>query len=142
MVRARAICTASGPTFSPRAAEMQTGLAFARKTEPGEVNELDRYQGHPPGHGRAELALQEYGSMADLTGKSQATFDALARSLEALRRAGATDLRLRFDVEYAGACVLDLPSELLRKLGDLGLPLTISCYETQETEELAGRGSP
>ena len=141
MVRVRAICTASGPAFSPRAAEAHSGLLFARKQEPGELSELDRYQGHSPGAGRAELALQEYGSLADLTAKHQSALDALGRSVEALRRAGATDLRLRFDIEYAGACVLDLSSDLLRKLGDLGLPLTISCFETHETEEMTSRSS-
>jgi hypothetical protein len=141
MVRVRATCTVSGPAFSPRAAEAQTGLRFARKSEPGELSEVDRYQGHSPGSGRAELALQDYGTIADLTGKNAPALDALARSLESLRRAGATDLRLRFDVEYAGPCAFDFSSELLRRLGDLGLPIYISCFEAQETEEMSQRGS-
>ena len=140
MVRVRAVCKLSGPTFSPREAEAHTGLRFSRRSEPGELSEVDRYQGHSAGPGRAELAIQEYGAPADLAGKNMAAFDALARSLDALRRAGATELALRFDVEYAGACVIDLPPELLRKIGELGLPLAISCYEAQETEELSQRG--
>lgn len=140
MVRARATCSASGPTFSPRAAEAQTGLTFTRKSEPGEVSEVDRYQGHTQGHGRAELSLQEYGLLADLVGKNQSALDALARSLESLRRAGATDLKVRFDIEYAGPCVIDVPAALLEKLGELGLPLVIHCFEAQETEEMSQRG--
>lgn len=130
----------SGPTFSPRAAQAQTGLRFSRASEPGELSEVDRYQGHTAGSGRAELPIQEYGLASDLASKNMAALDALARSIEALRRAGATDLAFRFDVEFAGQCILDFPPELLRKIGDLGLPLTISCYEAQETEELSQRG--
>jgi hypothetical protein len=140
MVRVRATCIVAGPSFSPRAAEAQTGLHFSRKSEPGELSEVDRYQGHPAGPGRAEISLQEYGALSDLSGKNMAAIDALARSLESLRRAGATELKLRFDVEYAGPCVLDMPADLLRKFGDLGLPLVISCFEAQETEELSQRG--
>ena len=140
MVRVRATCIVSGPSFSPHAAEARTGLLFSRKSEPGELSEVDRYQGHPAGIGRAEIPIQEYGGLADLAGKNMASMDALARSLESLRRAGATDLKLRLDVEYAGPCVLDLPAELLKKFGDLGLPLVISCFEAQETEELSQRG--
>jgi hypothetical protein len=140
MVRVRAICIASGPGFSPKTAEAQSGLRFSRKTEPGELSEVDRYQGHAPGYGRAELSLQEYGLVSDLTGKNSSALDALSRSLEALKRSGATELRLRFDIEFAGQCVLDFPSDLLKKLGDLGLPLHISCFEAQETEEMSQRG--
>lgn len=140
MVRARAVCLVSGPSFSPRAAEALTGLRFSRRSEPGELSEVDRYQGHSKGPGRAEIPLQEYGTPTDLGGKNMAALDALARSLEALRRAGATDLKIRVDIEYAGPCVIDFPAELLRKLGDLGLPLVMSCYEAQETEELSQRG--
>jgi hypothetical protein len=140
MIRVRATCTVSGPNFSPRTAEAQTGLRFARKSEPGELSEVDRYQGHTPGHGRAELALQDYGTVGDLTGKNAGTLEALGRSLEALRRSGATDLRLKFDVEYAGPCAFDFSADLLRRLGDLGLPLHISCFEAQETEEMSQRG--
>lgn len=140
MVRVRATCICNGPGFSPRAAESQSGLRFSRKSEPGELSEVDRYQGHAPGHGRAELPLQEYGMFSDLTGKNSSPLDALARSLEALRRSGATEIRLRFDIEYHGQAVFDLPPELLKKLGDLGLPLHISCFEAQETEELSQRG--
>lgn len=104
------------------------------------MSELDRYQGHTSGHGRAELLLQEYGMLADLVGKNQSALDALARSLESLRRAGATDLRIRFDIEYAGPCVVDVPAALLEKLGTLGLPLVIHCFEAQETEEMSQRG--
>jgi hypothetical protein len=135
MVRVRATCICSGPGFSPRAAEAQSGLRFSRKSEPGELSEVDRY-----GHGRAELPLQEYGLFSDLTGKNSAPLDALGRSLEALRRSGATDLRLRFDIEFAGQCVFELSPELLKKLGELGLTLHVSCFEAQETEELSQRG--
>ncbi len=140
MVRVRATCICSGPGFSPRNAEAQSGLRFSRKSEPGELSEVDRYQGHSPGHGRAELPLQEYGLFSDLTGKNSAPLDALGRSLEALRRSGATDLRLRFDIEFAGQCVFELSPELLKKLGELGLTLHVSCFEAQETEEMSQRG--
>ena len=140
MVRVRAICIAKGASFSPRAAEVQTGLRFSRKQEPGELSEVDRYQGHTSGQGRAELSLQDVGALEDLSGKNAAALDALARSLESLRRAGATELSLRFDIEYAGTCALHLPPDLLKKLGDLGLPLVITCFEAQETEELSQRG--
>jgi len=140
MVRVRATCNVSGPTFSPRAAESQTGLSFVRKSEPGQQTDVERYQGLDPSLGRAELQLQEYGALVDLAARSNSTLDALARSLDALRRAGATSMELRFDVEYSGQHVLEMPIELLRKLGDLGLPLSIHTFDAQETEELSKRG--
>lgn len=140
MVRVRAICNLSGPGFSPRAAESQTGLQFTRKSEPGEISDLERYQGKSANEGRAELLLQEYGQVSDLLSKNQSSLDALARSLDALRRAGATDMELRFDVEVSGANVLEMPAELLRKLGDLGLSLSIHTFDAQETEEMSKRG--
>lgn len=124
MVRIRVTCVIKGPTFSPSVAERTTGLSFFKKKEPG----------------RAELAIQEYGELAELSGKNAGALAALARSVEALRRCGATDLRLRFEVEYAGGdCHFELPSELIRRFGELGIPLAVACFPTEQTEELGDR---
>ena len=140
MLRVRATCACSGPSFSPSAAERETGLTFFRKSEPGQQSELDRFQGHSPFYGRAELALQEYGELADLTARNSG-LDALGRSIESLRRAGAVEIMLRFDVEFAGACSFQFSPELLKKLNELAVPLVISCFETDVTEEMTRRGA-
>jgi hypothetical protein len=65
---------------------------------------------------------------------------ALARSTEALRRAGATELLLKFDVEYSGGpCHFELPADLVKRLSELAIPVVIACFPSDETEELGAR---
>jgi hypothetical protein len=137
MVRVRVICVVRGASFSPALAEQTTGLALDRKVEPGEASRLAP---RGSGGGRAEVVVQEYGELADLAGKHAGGLMALGRSTEALRRAGATELVLKVDIEYAGACQFELPADLVRRLADLGIPLAIACFPKDETEEL-GSGS-
>jgi hypothetical protein len=140
MVRVRVTCAMSGPTFSPTTAERTTGLTFHRQSELNQRSSVDRFQGRPATGGSAELVIQEYGELADLSGRNGASLMALGRSIEALRRSGATELQLRFEVEYAGSsCQFELPPELQRRLADLGIPLVVACFPSDETEELGSR---
>jgi hypothetical protein len=136
MIRARVTCIVSGPSFSPALAERTTGLALEKKFEPGEI---DRLRPRSAG-GRAEIPVQEYGAIAELAAKNAPGLLALQRSTEALRRAGATELLLKFDVEYAGGpCHFELPAELVKRLAEIAIPVVIACFPSDETEELGGR---
>ncbi len=140
MVRIRVTCSISGPAFSPALAERTTGLAFQRTNEPGEANQVDRLQSRGSAYlGHAELPIQEYGELSDLSTRNSAALMALARSIEALRRCGATALVLKIDVEYKGECKFELPTELLRRVADLGIPLAFACFASDETEELGSK---
>jgi hypothetical protein len=138
MVRVRVTCALRGLTFSPSLAERTTGLPLERKLEPGES---DRLHGRgKSGGGRAEVVVQEYGAMGELVTKNAGTLSALGRSVEALRRAGATDLTLRLDVEYEGPAQFEIPADLIRRLGELGLPVVIGVFAKDETQDLGARG--
>jgi hypothetical protein len=136
MVRIRVTCNISGPAFSPSLAERTTGLTFQRSNEPGEPGGVERLGSRAPYLGRAEMPIQEYGELTDLSTHNSAALMALGRSIEALKRCGATALVLKIDVEYAGQCQFELPSDLLKKVADLGIPLSFACFASDETEEL------
>jgi hypothetical protein len=138
MVRIRVTCAISGPAFFPDAAERVTGLTLDRKSDPGQINQIDRLQGRSSFLGRAELAIQEYGEIAELGSRNAAGLMALARSVESLRRAGATELVLKVDVEYSGQCQFELSPDLMRRFADLGIPVSIACFASDVTEELGG----
>jgi hypothetical protein len=139
MVRIRVTCSISGPAFSPALAQRTTGLTFQRTNEPGEANQVDRLQPRGGYLGHAELPIQDYGELSDLSTRNSAALMALARSIEAMRRCGATALVLKIDVEYTGQCQFQLPTELLRRVADLGIPVAIACFASDETEELGSK---
>jgi hypothetical protein len=136
MVGVRVTCVMSGAGFSPALAERSSGLTLQHKSEPGEPDALT---GKPSPLGHAELLIQEFGNLVDLGAREGTVLMALARSLEAFRRAGATDLKVRIEIEYAGHCQFELPAELLRRLADLAIPVVVSAFPTDETEDLASR---
>ena len=141
MVGVRVTCVMSGAAFSPSRAEHSSGLSFSRKSEPGEGTAIDRLSGKPSHLGHAELTIQEFGTLAELGVKDGTVLMALGRSLEALRRAGVTEFRIRFDVEYAGQCQFELPAELIKRLAELGLPVVVSAFPTEHTEDIASRSA-
>jgi hypothetical protein len=119
-------CLLQGDTFSPERAEARTGLVLVDKNEPGEVAPSGRYSGQPLAYGSAMLVLLD----EDLEPGASAVgpLRALAPKLADLRAAGATRLALYLVVAYQERCDFTFGPEELSALGELGLPLAVSCH--------------
>lgn len=115
---------ASGEAFSPAGAEARCGLRFTGKGERGETTPTGRYRGRPLPYGWAELRS------GDDTGGPGAPFVRAASALAAASAAsGATECVLHIDVAFREQCNFEISRESLAVLAELGLPVTISCFQ-------------
>jgi hypothetical protein len=123
-----------GASFSPHAAELATGLELTKKVEPGEIALRGRYKGKPRPYGAAEISVpQETPPSARLSSLLQLS----APHLEALKRIGASCCHVHIDVRYWDQCNLEFEPAEIRRIAELGLALTISCYDYSGREEPA-----
>jgi hypothetical protein len=127
-------CHLQGDNFSPKKVEGSTGLAFAKKNEPGEIGTVGRYKGTAIPYGSATLQLS--GEALSASQDVLREFLALIkRNLDAFRKNGASDVTLDLVVFHDGQCNLEFSIDELREITQLGLPLTLSTYECPEEVE-------
>lgn len=121
----------SGTEFSPGAAERATQVLFTEKIEPGEICSRGRYRGKtaPEGWGKRDFSLPP--EDADLVSPNSEILATLERCVPEYRTAGAQNIILHFNVSYFSQCNLQLSASLIRKLANLGVDVTLSCFATE-----------
>ncbi len=122
MIKIRAYCLLQGMNFSPALAESRTGLSLENKNEVGETGRSGRYKDRPVPYGSAELTASDTDRIIGILEKHIGTF----------RSCHAETVILHFDVSYDTQCNLEFGPELIKKISDLQIPLTISCYADNE----------
>ncbi len=126
MVKISGVFLASGPEFSPRSVERQTGILFSQQNEPGDIGTTGRYRGQPRPYGSCTLLGPNPG--LDLQVPDPRFFEAVERLAGACRAAGATTVVIQLGVAYAEQCNFEMSEELLSAVARAGVALTISCY--------------
>jgi hypothetical protein len=126
-------CHVTGDNFSPSAAEKVTGLVFANKVEPGEIGTFAPYRGKsvPYGHGRLDFCMIRSCSAPDFL----KWLDDIRRSIPLFRKEGAEDIDLDFIVAYKGQCNLEAEPRFFLALAQLGIPVSLSCWEDEDLPE-------
>ncbi|MEW6349328.1 MAG: hypothetical protein AB1646_09720 [Thermodesulfobacteriota bacterium] len=108
-----------GKSFSPTQAEMDTGLLFSRKREPGEVRTTGPFRGQPVAAGSAAIDFEVGRHCLD-----QAFLDwvhALGKVIPTLKTLGAEDMIVVFLVGYNPSFYFVLEHDLLEALARLGI---------------------
>ncbi len=135
MIRLYADGVFSGDTFSPRLAEQKTGLKFSTKNEPGEIALIGRYMGQPRPYGMAILkAPFDSATKPRSQPPEEWIADALAQHIHDIRSCGATEIHVNIVVAWKDQCNIGLSATFISKIGQLNIPVALSCYEAKEEE--------
>jgi hypothetical protein len=121
-----------GDQFSPAEAETMAGFRFTQKSERGELATTGRYKGQPLPYGWAELEAAAPGHF--LTTADGPFFEAAEALTRAAQTQGEVAVRLHVDVEYVAQCNLEFAPSILAAVSRLGVPLTMTCYESSRSE--------
>lgn len=121
----------NGPEFSPSAAERATQVRFSERTEPGEICSRGRYRGKPApaGWGKHDFSVSQ--KDADLVPLNSEVLATLERCVPIYRTVGAQEIILHFNVSYSSQCNLQLTAPLIRKLANLGVDVTLTCFAAE-----------
>lgn len=121
----------SGTAFSPSAAEQATQVLFSEKTEPGEICSRGRYRGRPAREGWGKRDFSVPPEDADLVSSNSEVLATLERCVPEYRAAGAQEIILHFNVSYSSQCNLQLTAPLIRRLANLGVDVTLTCFAAE-----------
>ncbi|WP_437576740.1 hypothetical protein [Sorangium sp. So ce887] len=127
-IRVEGYWVASGMRFSPGAVECAAQVPFSEKIEPGEIVSRGRYRGRPSLEGWGKYDFSVPPDDADLLSSKSEFLATLERCIPVYKAAGAQEIVLHFDVSYAGQCNLQLTVPLIRRLAELGVDVTITCF--------------
>ncbi|MDZ4700997.1 MAG: hypothetical protein SH809_14915 [Rhodothermales bacterium] len=125
MTKLYATLELQGDMFPPSEAERLTGLSMIHKVEPGEIVKRGRYKGQPSPYGAASLAVPE--AVAEKE-KLEWLLDAALKYVGTFRRIGTDRLYIHASYAFDGQCNLAYSTSELRKLAELDLDFTVSCY--------------
>lgn len=120
-----------GAEFSPCAVERTTQVLFSEKTEPGEICSRGRYRGRPAPEGWGKHDFSVPPEDADLVSSNSEVLATLERCVPVYKIAGAQEIILHFNVSYSSQCNLQLTAPLIRKLADLGVDVTLTCFAAE-----------
>jgi hypothetical protein len=122
-------CHLNGEKFSPILVEQQTGIMLANKIKVGDLLTKGVNKGKPSSYGSGELRPPyEYTNTEDYGLLWIA--ETLSTHIEIIRNNGADNIDLIIGVFYEGQCNFVFESNALKKIGELSIPLQISCYES------------
>ena len=127
------LCHVTGDRFSPSAAEKRTGLVFADKVEPGELGTFRPYLGIPVPYGTGTL---EFNGIRSCSAPDFLKWlDDIRRSIPLFKEEGAEDIALDFLVAYKYQCNLEAEPDFFLALAQLGIPVSLSCWEDENLPE-------
>lgn len=121
-------CHFYGEQFSPKVFEQLTGLSLMNKIEVGEYLKVGINKGNPSDYGSGQLCPP-----IEFEGNEDFGFGwialTLSQQIEELYRCGTEKIDLVIGVWYDKQCNLVFEPESIRLIGELGIPLKVSCYE-------------
>jgi hypothetical protein len=138
MLNVHGYCILYGDYFSPMQFEANSGYRLSQKIEPGQIGTLGKYKGAPYPYGSGNLEFENVNESRELFAVDPRVIDLLLSRREWLVQLGVTDIRIHFDVEYEGQCNLELSCPHIGLLARLGIPVTITCYQVDCQEKVAG----
>jgi len=130
-------CHLYGDSLSPKAIEEKTKILFKKKNEPGDIGNTGKYRGTPIPYGSA--TLQPTDELMQTSSKEALKWllGLVKANLDIFRKNGASDVTLDLVVFHDGQCNLEFSVDELRRIAELGLPLTLSTYECPDVVEKA-----
>ena len=125
-------CTVWGEQFSPSLAVKKFGLELYDNTEPGEITSRGRWMGKPSPFGFGTIKLKETGSYQD---GLEEILDILKSHLNDLKSIGGNVEAIYINILYSQQCNLEFNPKELKMISDMGIPLCISCCQSDELSD-------
>jgi hypothetical protein len=122
-------CIVWGEEFSPSLAVKKLGIELYDNTEPGEITSRGRWMGKPSPFGFGTIKLKAKGSYQE---GLEEILDILKSNLKNLKSLGGNVDYICIDIFYKQQCNLEFNPKELKMIGDMGIPLCISCCESEE----------
>ncbi|MEI2358716.1 hypothetical protein [Mesobacillus zeae] len=122
-------CHLYGEKFSAKKVEELTGLTLDNKMEIGDIATMGKYKGTPTPYGNGELLPPNKYKQRDDFGLEWISL-IMKENISVFRNCGAENIDLVIGVFYEGQCNFTLPSKTLKLIGEMGIELQVSCYES------------
>jgi hypothetical protein len=122
-------CHIFGENFSPKKLEELTFIVLENRIELGDELTKGRFKGDPSQEGYGVLCPPEEYRNADDFGLLWIA-QKITKHLDDLLICGATEIKLIIGVFYEGQCNFVLEPRAIELIGELGIPVEISCYDS------------
>lgn len=123
--------TLSGQKFSPNEFEQELNVKLEEKIEPGEICKFGRYKNKVSANGMAVLRLSsdEVGNFAETDILTSPILKIFMVNRKKIEKIGIENIIFHINIAYKDQCNLELSNIFLKKLYELKVPVTITCYE-------------
>jgi hypothetical protein len=124
----------SGPNFSPCDLEQLLKVKLEEKIEPGEICKFGRYKNKLSPGGRAILRLvsDKVGNVTETDILTSSILKEFVINRKKIEKIGVEDMIFHIDIAYKDQCNIEISNVLLKKLYELNVPVTITCYESDK----------
>ncbi|TCZ79380.1 hypothetical protein E0485_05830 [Paenibacillus albiflavus] len=133
IIKQIACCHLEGVNFSPSKVIMKTKLSLQNIKERNQPLNLGPNKGTPSPTGSASISFEE--SSDDNNNSLYLLVETLKKHLTTIRNCGAEEIYIYLGVWYKDQCNLAFDPEILREIGELRIPLWVSCYQDYCSEE-------
>ncbi|QKE76085.1 hypothetical protein HPK19_25100 (plasmid) [Arthrobacter citreus] len=124
-------CHLSGDKFSPKKVEELTGVKLIQKKEVGEIGTKGPFKEQPVKYGSGVLCPPEGIVYLDYNNKIYWVAKTLYDFIDDIKKCGVEDIDFVIGVFYKEQCNFALEPDALKLIGELGVHLSISCYENE-----------
>ncbi len=111
-------CSFSGNNFNPKTL-LSKGLNLKNIIEKGTILSKGRYKNKKSPYSHAEISSNDLSALLRL----------IDENIIEIRDAGAEELIIHADLKYQGQCNWEISKVQLKKIAELDIALTISCFE-------------
>ncbi|MBM6617091.1 hypothetical protein [Bacillus suaedaesalsae] len=122
-------CHLFGENFSPKKLKEFAGIVLENRIEVGDELTKGRFKGKPSPEGYGVLCPPiEYRNSDDFGLHWVA--QKISKHQDDLQKCGVVEIKLVIGVFYEGQCNFVLEPKAIGLIGELGIPLEISCYHS------------
>ena len=123
MINSSVTCILIGKHFKPR--ELKGDLLLEDIQERGETGTFGRYKGKPIPYGSAVLRFKDSNNSLEIA------LEKLHSNYQRLKDSNVEQMLLTLNVAYKDQCNFDIEKESIKKLAQMDIDFSISCYERQ-----------
>lgn len=119
-------CILIGDNFSPKKLEKNTDLNLFNKNEKNDIATKGRFKGNKTPYGSAEIEII---IINDFQSDLHNLLDLLGENINSIQKSDCDDIYITLNVEYEDQCNLEFENELLKKIVNLNVSFSVSCFK-------------
>ncbi len=128
MINSSVTCVLIGEYFKPEELEGKSNLLFEVRQEKGGTGRFGRYKGKSNPYGSAILI---YNSSPD---SLEIALEELQSNYQTLKSLNVEQILLTLNIAYEDQCNFDIEKESIKKLAQMDIDFSVSCYENKNTD--------